>query len=136
MGLLIGCVGIGNSVGPIIAGVAGGLGEWRLFCLTNVILGLVTLVTALKFIPDDADSEEDPRIDYAGVAVLSLALLSLLYAMDVGAGTRAPRTRFSINGKMANRTAETANKPTIRRLPQPQSAPALRAVLVSGASFA
>ncbi len=85
IGLMIGAIGIGNSVGPVIAGVAGGIGEWRLFFAINVVFGIVTFLATTKLVPADAEREEEQRIDYAGVGALSLAIFGLLYAFDVGA---------------------------------------------------
>lgn len=42
MALTIGAVSIGNVVAPFLAGIVGGLGEWRLFFFVNVILAAVS----------------------------------------------------------------------------------------------
>ena len=44
IGMIMGCITIGNVIGPVIAGFVGGLGEWRLFYAINVILGVLSLV--------------------------------------------------------------------------------------------
>lgn len=85
MGLILGMVTAGNVIGPIIAGIVGGLGEWRLFYFLNLAFGIASLVIVPLVIPRDARSGGKESIDYAGIAVLSLAILGLLYALDVGA---------------------------------------------------
>ncbi len=85
IGLMIGAIGIGNAVGPIVAGVVGSLGMWRLFFAINMMLGIATIGATFKLVPRDADLIGQQRIDYAGIATLSLSLIALLYALDVGA---------------------------------------------------
>ncbi|MEM7223342.1 MAG: MFS transporter [Pseudomonadota bacterium] len=85
IGLMIGAIGIGNSIGPIAAGVLSGIGEWRMFFGINVLLGALTLAGTFRLVPADRDRAADERIDTLGMAVLSLAILALLYALDVGA---------------------------------------------------
>ena len=85
MGLILGIVTLGNVISPIIAGIVGGLGEWRLFYVLNLALGIASAVIVPMVIPRDPGSGRGEPIDYTGIAVLSLAILGLLYALDVGA---------------------------------------------------
>lgn len=85
MGLVLGAVTTGNVLGPLIGGVVGALGEWRLFYGANVVLGVISLILVLREIPPEPATDRDEKIDLAGNAVLAIALLSLLYALDVGA---------------------------------------------------
>ncbi len=93
MALTIGAVSIGNVVAPFLAGIVGGLGEWRLFFFVNVILAAVSAFLVWRFLAKDTTERVDERIDYAGMIVLSLAVFSLLYGLDVGAdwGWTSPR---------------------------------------------
>lgn len=84
MGLIIGTVAAGNVIGPVIAGVVGGLGEWRLFYLVNLVLGVVSALLVLRVIAAEAGSRRDEKIDYTGMIVVAVAVLCLLYALDVG----------------------------------------------------
>ena len=84
-GLFLGAVGIGNVISPFLAGILGGLGQWRMFFLFNVIFAALSLLLVLRFVPSDAAEDRHERIDYAGMATLALAVLALLYALDVGA---------------------------------------------------
>ncbi len=85
MGLMLGSIATGNSVAPFIAGILGGLGEWRMFFVANVVLAGISVVFIWRVIPRDADEKPDERIDVLGMAVLSLAVFGLLYGLDIGA---------------------------------------------------
>jgi MFS family permease len=85
LGFLMGAITLGNVIGPIVAGVVGGLGDWRLFYVVNLVLGIASAVIIPLAIPREAHTARNEPIDYAGIVVLSLAILGLLYALDVGA---------------------------------------------------
>ncbi|MBT6203757.1 MAG: MFS transporter, partial [Rhodospirillaceae bacterium] len=84
MGLIIGATASGNVVGPVIAGVVSGVGEWRLFFLINVIMALVSASLILLILKNEPAERVEERVDYAGMAVLSIAILALLYGLDIG----------------------------------------------------
>ncbi|MCP4330509.1 MAG: MFS transporter [Alphaproteobacteria bacterium] len=84
IGVLIAVVTSGNVVGPVFAGIVGGLGEWRLFYTANLVMGAISILLVLRCLPSDTPDKTDEPIDYAGIAVLSTAILALLYALDVG----------------------------------------------------
>jgi len=92
MGLIIGSVSVGNVVAPFLAGVVGGLGEWRLFFVANVVLAAASFFMVWRFLAKDTTERTDERIDYGGMTVLSVAVFALLYGLDVGAdwGWRTP----------------------------------------------
>ena len=85
IGLMFGAIGTGNAIGPILAGTLAGLGDWRLFFGGNVLLAAMTLAASILLVPADKDRRPDEHVDYLGMAVLSLAVFALLYALDVGA---------------------------------------------------
>lgn len=84
LGLVMGCVTLGNVIGPLIAGVLGSFGDWRWFFGLNVVLGGIAIVLALMLVPVHIAERKRERIDFAGMIVLSIGILALLYAMDVG----------------------------------------------------
>lgn len=84
IGLIFGAVSLGNVVGPMLGGVTGGLGDWRLFFVVNVILGVLSIILVSRLVPSDAHDRESQHIDYFGMFVLSASVLALLYALDVG----------------------------------------------------
>ncbi len=82
-GLVIGIAGLGNAAGPLLGGLLAGSVGWRWILLLNVpIAGLACLVTWLTVRADSGGARD--RIDYAGVATVSVGLISLLIALDVG----------------------------------------------------
>lgn len=85
MGLIMAGVTSGNVIGPLLGGVVSWLGDWRLFFLVNAVLAALAAVLVLRFLKKETSGRVDERIDVAGMAVLGLALLALLYGLDVGA---------------------------------------------------
>jgi EmrB/QacA subfamily drug resistance transporter len=81
-GLILGAAGIGNAIGPLVGGLLTDLLSWRWIFFVNVpIAAFGALVTTLA-IHQTEPEQDDRRIDYAGVATLSLGLVSLLVALD------------------------------------------------------
>jgi EmrB/QacA subfamily drug resistance transporter len=82
--LILGCAGVGNALGPLIGGALSEA-SWRWIFVLNVpIAALAVWVTWLKVHQPAVDAGER-RIDYAGIACLSLGLLLLLLGMDQAA---------------------------------------------------
>lgn len=81
-GLILGVAGIGNAFGPMLGGVLTEAIDWRAILLLNLpIAAIACTVTYLKVRPD-TPADTDERIDYAGVATLTVALIALLVALD------------------------------------------------------
>ncbi len=85
MGLILAGVTSGNVFGPMISGLAVNLGEWRYFFLANVIFSCISMATALILMERETQHKQGEHIDFAGMGLLSLAVLLLLYGLDVGA---------------------------------------------------
>ncbi|MEX0349299.1 MAG: MFS transporter [Paracoccaceae bacterium] len=85
MGLILSGVTIGNVIGPLISGVAVTLGDWRYFFVANVVLAIVSMITIRILMPREETHKTGEHLDLMGVAVLSIAVLLLLYSLDVGA---------------------------------------------------
>jgi EmrB/QacA subfamily drug resistance transporter len=82
-GLVIGTAGIGNAAGPLLGGFVAGSVGWRWILLLNVPIAAVACLVTRLSVPADA-AQERSRIDYAGVATISIGLVSLLVALDAG----------------------------------------------------
>ncbi|HEX3909814.1 MAG TPA: MFS transporter [Solirubrobacteraceae bacterium] len=81
-GLILGAAGIGNAVGPMFGGLLTEALSWRWIFFVNVpIAGFGVLATWLA-IHQTEPEPTDRRIDYGGVATLSLGLVALLVALD------------------------------------------------------
>ena len=85
MGLILAGVTTGNVFGPMISGAVVSFGDWRLFFLANVIFSCISMVTAILLMEKETKHKQGEHIDFAGMGVLSFAVLLLLYALDVGA---------------------------------------------------
>ncbi len=82
-GIILGAAGLGNAVGPLIGGLMTDLLSWRWIFFLNVPIALfAVLVTYFLVHVKEPDAEEERRIDYGGIVVLSLGLVALLIALD------------------------------------------------------
>lgn len=81
-GLILGAAGIGNAVGPMFGGVLTDLLSWRWIFFVNVPIAAFGVLATWYAIHQTEPEPETHRIDYAGVATLSLGLVSLLVALD------------------------------------------------------
>ncbi|MGH8271451.1 MAG: MFS transporter [Gammaproteobacteria bacterium] len=84
-GIILGAAGLGAASGPLIGGSLAEFASWRWVLFVNVpVVVLVVAIVWLKVrIPRLPSGHE--RIDYAGVATLSISLLALLLALDQAA---------------------------------------------------
>jgi len=83
-GLILGAAGFGNAVGPLIGGVLTDTLGWRWIFFLNLPIAAFAILVTWKVVAPDAPSTEERRLDYLGVATLSIGLLSLLLALDQG----------------------------------------------------
>ncbi len=84
IGLILAGITTGNVVGPLIGGAVVHFGDWRLFFLVNVAVAALSMILIWRILPREAPVNTDERIDFAGMFVLSAAILLLLYGLDVG----------------------------------------------------
>jgi EmrB/QacA subfamily drug resistance transporter len=81
-GIIIGAAGLGNAIGPLIGGVLTQELSWRWIFFLNVPIAIFAVgVTWFLVHVKEPDSGER-RIDYPGVAAISVGLVSLLIALD------------------------------------------------------
>ncbi|WP_424830634.1 MFS transporter [Ruegeria sp.] len=85
MGLILAGVTTGNVFGPMISGAVVNFGDWRMFFLANVIFACISMVTAIILMEKETQHKKGEHIDFAGMGILSFAVLLLLYGLDVGA---------------------------------------------------
>ena len=83
-GLIIGVAGIGNAMGPLLGGVLTDTLGWQWIFFINAPVALLGITTVLLVVPRDKPTDPGQRIDYGGIAVLTVGLLALLLALDWG----------------------------------------------------
>jgi EmrB/QacA subfamily drug resistance transporter len=86
-GLILGAAGFGNAVGPLIGGVLTDTAGWRWIFFLNVPIAALAVAITLRTVHITQERDADRRIDYAGIAALSIGLLALLVALDQGSSS-------------------------------------------------
>jgi EmrB/QacA subfamily drug resistance transporter len=92
-GLIMGANGVGLAIGPFTGGALTEFVGWRWVQLINVPVALLAVLVIWRTIPADGVAGRRERIDYAGIAALSVGLVALLFALDQATdwGWRDPR---------------------------------------------
>ena len=71
------------AFGPVIGGFMTEMISWRWMFLFNLPIGIIILIFAYFFVDlNDKEPELAKRIDYYGIALLAVALLSLLITLQ------------------------------------------------------
>ncbi|GLB03970.1 hypothetical protein AtubIFM57258_009686 [Aspergillus tubingensis] len=93
-----GCAPIGFSAGILVSGIADQLLNWRWYFWIGAILILITLVSALVFIPAPIRTQRpNPtlKIDYLGAALFISSLILIFFAVnDCGHAPNGWRTPY------------------------------------------
>jgi EmrB/QacA subfamily drug resistance transporter len=81
-GIILGAAGLGNAVGPLIGGVLTDTLSWRWIFYLNVPIAIFAVAVTYFLVHVKEPEAKDQRIDYPGIAALSIGLVSLLIALD------------------------------------------------------
>jgi EmrB/QacA subfamily drug resistance transporter len=81
-GIIIGAAGLGNAVGPLLGGVLTDELSWRWIFFLNVPIAIFAVGVTYLLVHVKEPESTDHRIDYPGIAALSVGLVSLLVALD------------------------------------------------------
>ena len=81
-GVIIGAAGLGNAMGPLIGGVLTDALSWRWIFFLNVPIAVFAVVVTWFLVRIEEPEVGEQRIDYGGIAALSVGLVSLLIALD------------------------------------------------------
>ena len=81
-GVIIGAAGLGNAMGPLIGGVLTDALSWRWIFFLNVPISVFAVVVTWFLVRIEEPEVGEQRIDYGGIAALSVGLVSLLIALD------------------------------------------------------
>jgi MFS family permease len=83
-GLILGAAGFGNAIGPLLGGMLTDTLGWRWIFFLNLPIAAFAMLVTWRVVRDDAPTLADHRIDYGGIVTLSVGLVALLYALDIG----------------------------------------------------
>jgi EmrB/QacA subfamily drug resistance transporter len=81
-GIIIGAAGLGNAIGPLIGGVLTDALSWRWIFFLNVPVSAFAVFVTYRLVKVEEPDAGEQRIDYPGIAALSVGLVSLLVALD------------------------------------------------------
>jgi EmrB/QacA subfamily drug resistance transporter len=81
-GIILGAAGLGNALGPLIGGVLTDELSWRWIFFLNVPISAFAVFVTWFLVHVKEPEAADHRIDYGGIAALSVGLVSLLVALD------------------------------------------------------
>jgi EmrB/QacA subfamily drug resistance transporter len=81
-GIILGAAGLGNAIGPLIGGVLTDLASWRWIFFLNVPISIFAVAVTYFLVHVEEPESEDHQLDYAGIAALTIGLVSLLVALD------------------------------------------------------
>jgi len=81
-GIILGAAGLGNALGPLIGGVLTETLSWRWIFFLNVPIAIFAVAVTWFLVHVKEPEAADRRIDYPGIAALSVGLVSLLVALD------------------------------------------------------
>ena len=81
-GIVIGAAGLGNAMGPLIGGVLTDALSWRWIFFLNVPISVFAVAVTYYLVRVKEPEVGEQRIDYSGIAAISIGLVSLLVALD------------------------------------------------------
>ena len=81
IGAWSGLGGIAAALGPVVGGVLVEYVSWRWIFLINLPLAVVTVVVAVRFVPETRDPHPPDRFDVAGAVLASAALGGVTYGL-------------------------------------------------------
>jgi EmrB/QacA subfamily drug resistance transporter len=81
-GIVIGAAGLGNAMGPLVGGVLTDTLSWRWIFFLNVPVAIFAVVVTYYLVRVKEPDAGEQRIDYPGIAAISIGLVSLLVALD------------------------------------------------------
>ena len=82
--LILGVAGFGNAVGPMFGGLLTDELSWRWVFFVNLPIALFAMFVTQREVTESEVVVSDRRLDYPGVATLTVGVVSLLLALDEG----------------------------------------------------
>ncbi len=83
-GLVSAVFGLSSVIGPTLGGFITDNFSWNWIFYVNVPLGLLVVILFIRFFPNPRVERVSRRLDYAGMALLVLAVIPLLIGLSLG----------------------------------------------------
>ena len=83
LGIYGSAVSIGSVAGPTLGGLIVAYANWQYIFLLKVPIAIIALALGLKFFPKD-DPNKKEKVDYPGALLYAIAIVPLLYSLQVG----------------------------------------------------
>jgi EmrB/QacA subfamily drug resistance transporter len=83
-GLILGVAGLGNAVGPMFGGFLTDVLSWRWVFFVNLPIAAFAMFVTQREVSESHVDTAERRIDYLGIATLSIGVVALLFALDEG----------------------------------------------------
>jgi EmrB/QacA subfamily drug resistance transporter len=83
-GLILGVAGLGNAIGPMFGGFLTDVLSWRWVFFVNLPIALFAMYVTQREVHETHVDVADRRLDYPGIATLTIGVVSLLLALDEG----------------------------------------------------
>lgn len=90
IGAWSGLGGVAGAIGPFVGGLLVDHASWRWIFLVNLPLAVVTVVVAMRWVPETRDPHAPTTFDYTGALLASLALGGTTYALIEWGSSGAP----------------------------------------------
>jgi MFS family permease len=81
---VLGSAGFSNAVGPLLGGALTDYADWRWIFFLNLPVALIAALVTWRVVPRAEINAGRTRVDYNGIAALSVGLFALLLALDMG----------------------------------------------------
>jgi EmrB/QacA subfamily drug resistance transporter len=83
-GLIMGVAGLGNAVGPMFGGLLTDELSWRWVFFVNLPIALFAMFVTQRHVKEVEVDVQDRRLDYPGIATLTVGVVAFLLALDEG----------------------------------------------------
>ena len=80
----MGVAGLGNAVGPMFGGLLTDELSWRWVFFVNLPIALFAMYVTQRHVKETEVEVTDRRLDYPGIATLTIGVVALLLALDEG----------------------------------------------------
>jgi EmrB/QacA subfamily drug resistance transporter len=87
VGAWSGLTSVAAAIGPFVGGYLVDSGSWRLIFLINLPLALVTVLVAMRHVPDTRDETSTGKLDINGAILATVGLAGLTFGL-ISAGDR------------------------------------------------